>query len=107
MQFDYADNKDIVVSFTLLDKAPPIGDVANPSKEISLDAAVKNIITKVNSGSFVVNTNTISLTAKPYSTQARIVDHTNYNTQQKTISKGYSGETCTCDGHKTVTNNHN
>ena len=51
---DYQNNSDITVSFTLLDKPPPIGDVPNPTQEPDLDTIATLLSTAINNGTFNV-----------------------------------------------------
>ncbi|XP_045184814.2 uncharacterized protein LOC123542856 [Mercenaria mercenaria] len=54
IQIDYADNNDIIVQFTLLDKAPQLGDVSNPKPENSLKVVAKSISGAINGGQLIV-----------------------------------------------------
>ncbi|XP_064645649.1 uncharacterized protein LOC135498987 [Lineus longissimus] len=72
IQVDFDEN-DILVTFTLLDRAPISGDVPMVVQEVPLDTASKLITDNINAGTFKVNmfvdTNQdpVTLTAKPYS----------------------------------------
>ena len=66
---DYANNNDIIVTFTLLDRPPPIGDVLKPKQEPSLDTVASLILKAINNGTFKV-----SLTAAGSQTVSRNIN---------------------------------
>ena len=51
---DYANESDITVRFTLLDRPPPIGDVTNPKLEPDLNTVANLLTTAINGGTFNV-----------------------------------------------------
>ncbi|KAL4216347.1 hypothetical protein ACF0H5_024074 [Mactra antiquata] len=99
IQIDFADNSDIIVMFTLLDKAPQIGSVSNPKPENNLAVVSKSISAAINGGQLIVKLqvplkNTASMVAKKYSlaqTQNMIKNAYYQNVQTSSSSSGVSG----------------
>ncbi|XP_053387920.1 uncharacterized protein LOC128545888 [Mercenaria mercenaria] len=98
IQIDYADNSDIIVQFTLLDKAPQVGDVSNPKQENSLAVVAKSISGAINSGQLIVRLQipptTANMVAKPYSlSPGRMVKDAYYKQTKpgSTSTTGVSG----------------
>lgn len=100
IQIDYADNNDIIVSFTLLDKAPITGDVQKAKPENDLNTVATSISRQINGGQFIIklrvsDTNIFSVVATPYSltNTQHVIKHSYYTQQQKgsVTSTGVSG----------------
>ena len=54
---DSADNHDILVSFTILDRPPPIGDVVRPKQEADLVTVTEKLRKAINNGSLTISLN--------------------------------------------------
>lgn len=73
LQIDYTDDNDTSVIFTLLDRAPIVGDAINLMLEASLDVLVSTITSAVNSEHLMITLSpptwdhTYKLIAKPNS----------------------------------------
>lgn len=81
IQVDSADNHDILVSFTILDRPPPIGDVIRPKQEADLVTVTEKLRKAINNGSLTISLNVgsgrpITMNAKPNS----LVSGTKYTT---------------------------